>query len=584
MGYFGTHPDNAKKLGCALIFNNIYRELREETALINIFWLEILYIFVNSLASFEKAEYNDTTTVEQMRNAVKHLQRVFMEKASIFRKSDLKRRVPNDLNEGVLKDVALWLLHQTGNKNKYCRESCMELFLNITPLVTGQSTKLQTFIQQNLSGSVQNIFEKQLFAYPREDVNSSLDYSILIRWMKSFLCALDGYNFILINNLEDVAFNQSLFFTQLSFFLFKLQDIDIIGASNLIEVDRDVFFDLKCSCILAVLRLYSTVVHNDFLLKKANSLWHDGFWMLIGNLIFKPHLVQMDPILRPKFEEILNNLMKGLSSKLPEIHMKELSKFLRTYLCDREIVIKNFNVNVNSYDRSLVQGLMRLSHFQIHQEMTSTLNHFSDEIINKLMANFYKNIINDEIMLEFSPTTFAYTESILKFTLLNKKELNSFLKYLFAPYVVRNMEYNGVCFGIYILSCFSDIVVPFIINDFDTFLEIALNCGDIVKTIDLLIYILKYLVKEKILTQKYNDILFCLMKHWNIFENYFNSSSSHLEKGIEYVKLLVQFPLSNQRDLHQWLISCLNKENERYSFEIFELLVLTTNEELGNTR
>lgn len=53
MRFFSEHPDLMKKLGAALIFNNIYKEIREEQALISIFAIEILHIFVSSLDLLE---------------------------------------------------------------------------------------------------------------------------------------------------------------------------------------------------------------------------------------------------------------------------------------------------------------------------------------------------------------------------------------------------------------------------------------------------------------------------------------------------------------------------------------------------
>lgn len=596
MKFFSTHPHNAKKLGCALIFNNIYRELREEDALINIFWLEILHIFVNSLATFEDiVEYNESKTVEQTKNALKHLQRVFIQKASIFRTTDSKRRVPNDLNQGLLKDVSAWLLQQTGSKSKYCRECCMEMFLNITPLVNGKQLKLQIFIQQNFPKSVLTIYEKQLFEYPKKNSIIIEDYSDIFLWMKLFLCSLDGYNFVLKNNLEDVSFNQSLFFSQLHLFLTNLQDIDFVGALNLITrktwnytlKDKELFINLKSACILAVLKLYNTVVQDNILVKKADTMFHNGFWKLIINIVFQPYSLDINAISKLKFEEILNILLKGLANKLPDAHLQEFTQHLVSYLRDRKIVINDFKDGIGHIERNFLSGLLVLNNFEIEKECTTTIRNFSNGLINKIMENFYKNANDNKILIStFRQTTFEYIDGIFKFSLNNKKEFSCFLNHLVGPYVVHNAEYTEeVMFGIYILNRFPDTLVPFLINDFDTFLDFAVKKGDMLRTMELIIFVLKYLIKEKMLKPKYNHISLSLMKQWKIFENYFNSNCNNISKGIEYVKFMLQLGTLDHSEIFNWLISCLlQQEAGTNDFDMFELLVLIANEELSNSK
>lgn len=595
MRFFSSHPHSAKKLGCALIFNNIYRELREENVLINIFWLEILYIFVNSLTSFEDiVEYSESKTVEQTRNALKHLQRVFIQKASLFRTAYSKRRVPNDLNDGLLKDVAIWLLQQTGSRSKYCRESCMEMFLNIAPLVTEKQMKLQKFVQQYFPESVINIYEKQLLEYPKKN-RFTEDYSDIFVWMKSFLCALDGYNFVLKNNLEDVSFNQSLFFTELHLFLTKLQNIDFVEALNLIAKktwnftlkDKELFLNLKSACILAVLKLYNSVVQDNILVQKADIMFHGGFWKLIIHIVFEPYLLDINTVSKVKYEEILNILLNGLTSKLPEAYLKEFTQHLVAYLTDRKLVIEDFNNGIDHINRSFVNGLLILNNFEVDKECTAIIENFSTGTINKIMANFHKNMNDNKILVSsVKQTTFEYIDGIFKLSLKNKMEFNNLLHNLFLPYMVHNVEYTEeVIFGLYILKSFPDTVVPFIINDIDSFLDFAMDKNDMPRTMELLQFTLKYLVKEKRLQLKYDDVSRSLMRQWGIFENYFSLNDNNVNRGVEYVKLLMQLRLLDQSEIFNWLIKCLvQKETETNDFDIFELLVLITNEELSKTK
>lgn len=67
-------------LGAALVFNNIYRDLREDINILNQYWIELLYYFVKSLSLSLEDDFNNNETS----NALDHIKRVLSEKSEIF--------------------------------------------------------------------------------------------------------------------------------------------------------------------------------------------------------------------------------------------------------------------------------------------------------------------------------------------------------------------------------------------------------------------------------------------------------------------------------------------------------------------
>jgi len=66
-------------LGAAIAFNSCYSLLREDETVINELWFQLLYYFVVILDS------NKSTISEQhVLKSIDHLQRVFLEKSSLF--------------------------------------------------------------------------------------------------------------------------------------------------------------------------------------------------------------------------------------------------------------------------------------------------------------------------------------------------------------------------------------------------------------------------------------------------------------------------------------------------------------------
>ncbi|XP_006860145.1 PREDICTED: DNA-dependent protein kinase catalytic subunit [Chrysochloris asiatica] len=133
---FALHPSASKRLGAALAFNNVYREFREESSLVEQFVFEALVVYMESLALAHTDE-NSLGTVQQCCAAIDHL-RYIVEKKHVSLNKPKKRRLPRGFPPAsslCLLDVVRWLLAHCGRPQRECRHKSIELFYKFVPLL-----------------------------------------------------------------------------------------------------------------------------------------------------------------------------------------------------------------------------------------------------------------------------------------------------------------------------------------------------------------------------------------------------------------------------------------------------------------
>ncbi|CAF4697929.1 unnamed protein product [Rotaria sp. Silwood2] len=90
---FSMHPNSFKRLGSTLAWNSIYTLYRESETLIDVYTLQLLYVFVESLA-IAQGDDPSLGTQQQAVGALSHVQRIIKEKPQVFVKETSKRHRP----------------------------------------------------------------------------------------------------------------------------------------------------------------------------------------------------------------------------------------------------------------------------------------------------------------------------------------------------------------------------------------------------------------------------------------------------------------------------------------------------------
>ncbi|XP_044014082.1 DNA-dependent protein kinase catalytic subunit-like [Aphidius gifuensis] len=120
---FSLHSWNHRRIAAAIGFNHLYKILRENEKVVDVYWLEFLYCFVKSM---------DGCLEKCIKNVLGHIERVLIEKSDIFLTTNKHRMVPYEFAGGTLIDAMNWLLIQCGKLHKNAVQYVMILFENLS--------------------------------------------------------------------------------------------------------------------------------------------------------------------------------------------------------------------------------------------------------------------------------------------------------------------------------------------------------------------------------------------------------------------------------------------------------------------
>ncbi|XP_066255512.1 DNA-dependent protein kinase catalytic subunit-like [Euwallacea similis] len=571
MRFFSSHPDLVKKRGAALIFNNIYKEFREEQTLISIFAIELVHIFVNSLILLGMANEEVENTVTYIRNAIGHLQRILIEKCDVFCTSDNLRRVPSDIPSGDFEGLSKWLLNMTTNTSKYCRDVSIDFFVAIKPI----TCNLPGSFMQNIPEDLISLYLKPLSSYPTLDNFDSKENaaSLLLKWLQGLLCQLDGFNFVIKRFQKSIDFTDRNNIISISYFLENLQDLTIDEGLKLVSTNsslpyyytpenKEQFQLLKSCCCLTILKLSVSLLKADQNIVHR-GFWTNLFWSLISKFLFNPlSLGFEDKLGQNEHSQILVSFLDNMPKKLSEKYVQELVDLLAVSVSDHFCVEIDLNCNVNLNQRSLLKGLVMIQGTQLNTYFQA--ENFSKGLIDRLMTSFLSNQENNIVFISRLPElTFEYCSLILKFSLSNPEELASLLNHFYKNLTVNCPEFpdKDMTFGMYLLTKFSDPLIEVILNNFHKFMEHSVSAESAVKITS---YVLKYLDGNKEQFKDSFDIATNgVLGKWSLFQMYFEKN---VDCGLDFVQQVWKLFAQNIRnisteDVQKWLIGLICREN-----------------------
>ncbi|CAI9557299.1 unnamed protein product, partial [Staurois parvus] len=314
------HPNVFKRLGASLAFNNIYKEFREESALVEQFVFEVLVIYMESLA-LSHADEKSLGTIQQCSDAIDHVKRIIVHKASSLNKES-KRRVPRGFPPSkplCLLDIVLWLLEQCGCPQADCRHKAMELFFEFVPLLPERksaSAWLDEIIKTDGVSFLIDRFEGAGNVNVRNcgishiatlhELKEVFTLTAVIQWMHMLLAALDCYNTFIgmrvvkSHTLLDTS-QKSSFFKAIYFFIHQLSTKDIkvaqtcftIGSkSNLFSPhEMEQYNYSKCTIIVRIMEFVAMILencHQDFWKMLEEELLNDYMWELTAVTVCDP--------------------------------------------------------------------------------------------------------------------------------------------------------------------------------------------------------------------------------------------------------------------------------------------------------
>lgn len=388
--FFAKHPDSSKKLGAALIFNNIYVDIREKDILLKMYWLDILEIFVNSF-------YTDDS--DQIDIIMDRLLRVLRER---------KHLLPTI-------NVSHFLLKHCSSLNYGIRKKCMDLFTKLAP---SEEFHLDS-----------NEFQHHLIENSQFQTTS---YEHIINWISSLACLIEGSIFSTKNH---ISYDTNKLIEYLNHYIVERC------------WDSDKFLAQKNPIALKNIQSNLEVLHNSiikfasidlniiFNIEFCNFLIHEIMDNSTEDL-FKL-IVSFQPSQMVIFTEQLKLYI--ISSKTQSSYLqKTVLRGLIKLHCETGIdmgELYNLSEDIAELKSNLSDNLYVLEYYDLKLQYLGR-NNFS--IILDSLKDFEK-VFDDHKEIEFGLYIFKKFQKTI-INLLSKETLNDFLRN-----VVRHIKQDEVC-------------------------------------------------------------------------------------------------------------------------------------------
>lgn len=250
---FSLDSMQEKRLAAALAFNNLYRGLREEDAIVGAYWLELFYVFcMNLLMCEEYGEQNvhNQPDLEPVLDSLDHLVRVFRERKHIFNVADAQRRLPAAAFDGnQLRHVVQWLFRQCGSTRLHYRHKAMEIFTKLAICVENFNSSSAFLRETETMRSVIEVCEgsrsngKGIAARPdlRHIDKADQPISRIREWLQCVHASLDCYLWLcndgLVADVGQLFGEENAVFDVICYFVNKVCRASVCELLALIEPD-----------------------------------------------------------------------------------------------------------------------------------------------------------------------------------------------------------------------------------------------------------------------------------------------------------------------------------------------------------
>ncbi|KAJ3389035.1 hypothetical protein HDU92_001207 [Lobulomyces angularis] len=334
-----NHGNSNKRYGSALVFNRIYRVFREEASLVEIFSFEILYNLLTSL-KISSNDHSVMGTQQQTQTAIRHWKKIIVNKASLFKAVNEKRRLFPGIPTADLSHLIEYLFIESGTPiGVYARE-CLSLFIEMVRHVADPAQWVRDMLKT--PALLPGIFEKSKLNIGKSNTLENQDTKASLFQL---IAAFDGYNTLLELNIVPA---ESLFKNKSSEFLFSvfsmLNLVNNFKVSNLLLSSqskslKELIASLVTKCLSFITIILKSSTTNSFQnLEYISTILHSPqFFSIVCKTIFHPgqigFVVEDDEVKR-HLPLITGNFLKNFLklSKHPDCQVKKIYDDFINYL------------------------------------------------------------------------------------------------------------------------------------------------------------------------------------------------------------------------------------------------------------
>ncbi|CAL7934054.1 unnamed protein product [Xylocopa violacea] len=583
MTNFALHPSASKRIAAATAFNHLYKILRENTNIVSVYWLEILYSFVRSLDGC-----NDRSII----TALDHVERVVIAKKDLLNKRNSHRKATFEIENATLLDAVNWLLVQCGCLDQCCRAKSMELVVKLSEHVENCDSA-EAMIKNYIDSRGIEAFNGIILSNVEPKIES-----LSVKGLLPLLRSLDCYIWLIKDKLLDAKclFSDSnsqreIFFDCMSNFVCLINKIKIEDdGDNLVILTKEIedLQTFQCKTILTTLNFI------QILLDSGDNFFPDCFfnkdlYELIAKCIICPRVIGFDA----KNLEITEALPKTLESLLQSITRKTDSLLLRLINSDLSIYvdkhIKDFinldeivsNMSCCSELKEYVQGLIVLEHHNILNKLhnATELIHQPEDKVTRVFNVLARKNLGELVCVNLKPWVKDYLETLMEFLLIHyEPSMTKTLIALIENNTILNAGSRRIEHGIYFLNTFKDEIFRYMLKDTEKTMEMLNELQKnpfflLTITEQLLLFVQRH---KKELHHQAEFLADTVIKKFTVFKSTVNNVENGKQKLINIFGIAVHLKrepinvLSMNEDFYTWILSQL-LENPDIEYKIYIL-------------
>ncbi|XP_055921547.1 DNA-dependent protein kinase catalytic subunit-like isoform X2 [Eupeodes corollae] len=513
---YSFDSDASKRVGAALAFNNLYRRLREEESVCDIFFVELLYTFcVNFKLSEELTTMppNDDMNpdLEMISEALDHIVRVLSERSYLFEKHSAKRRVPTALKSGTLRDILRFLMFEAGSKKMFYRRICIKLAHTLAPRITGLGS-IWDFLQTDSisDDDLLEICEGPSDGFgiaARPDINfltllhSESSERSLYSWLEYLLGSLECYIWLLKEKAIHKSkhfFRGSNIFCAIECFLKNIcwkpmaEIVAIPSSGSNVEISNNMDV-LKCLIVIHIVDFLIEFLQSECAREECVVFWKQDtkelLQDLILQLIYEPKTLHLDFRLEKIFSQLDNRVQKfckQIQSNCPDKQFfnqlnQEMFVTLVRKLDNLSQKMTNMFKIEGAFDTrpSYVNGILHILKIANFEEMESsqlqTLVAICDRIMKLLFDGIKRTSFGKEVTVTLTENVKSFGNSLMRISFGVKDYSTEVIEFmlndveLYTVNLDSKIKHGQLYFELYEKVIYQEATLSFFEKCFDLF-------------------------------------------------------------------------------------------------------------------
>ncbi|XP_055842749.1 DNA-dependent protein kinase catalytic subunit-like [Episyrphus balteatus] len=593
---YSFDSDASKRVGAALAFNNLYRRLREEESICDIFFVELLHTFcVNFKLSEELTTMppNDDTNpdLEMISDSLDHILRVLSERSYLFEKESSKRRVPSALKSGTLRDILKFLIFEAGSKKIFYRRKCIKLAHSLAPRITGLGSVWDFFQTDSFSDdNLRTICEGSVDVFgirARPDISflellrNENPVKSLYNWLEYLLGSLECYIWLL---REKAIYKGKHFFRgtnilcAIECFLDKIlwkPITDIIenpSSSNITEISNNMDV-LKCLIVIHIVDFLIEFLQSECALEEGDAFWTPKINQLLQDLvlqlIYEPKSLHLDFRLEKIFSQLDNRVQKfckQIQTNCPntqlfsQINQEMFVTLVRQLDSLSQEMSNMFKIGgAFATKPSYVSGILHILKITNFEEMDSsnlqTLIGICDRIMKLLFDGIKRSSFGKEVAVTLTENIKSFANSLMRIAFGVKDYSQDIVEFLlndvelYTANLDSKIKHGQLYFELYEKVIYHEVALGFFEKCFGLFPTI--NDDQQSYLLRILTGILEYKSKStrSTSTSFRNIIDTCIQNLQILIENYAQKQEEFY--FIEFLRVLASIASNDPMDINE---------------------------------